>query len=87
MREFYADSCAAAANRTQSLKESRAKATGHTLALAANRRSRARQACANRVVACVRCSSLPRRVRSEGPPQFVSVQEFHQFEGLAVATP
>jgi hypothetical protein len=47
MREFYADSCAAAANRTQSLKESRAKATGHTLALAAKQAVEGRQACAN----------------------------------------
>jgi len=42
---------------------------------------------ANKVVAAARCSSLLLRIRSQDPQQFTSAYLFHQFEGLAVATP
>jgi hypothetical protein len=43
--------------------------------------------CANKVVACVRLSTLPPNIRSQDARQFTSAQHFHQFEGLAVAIP
>jgi len=43
--------------------------------------------CANKVVAGAHSGPLLRSVRSQDPQQFASTYLFHQFEGLAVATP
>jgi hypothetical protein len=43
--------------------------------------------CANRVVAGVRCSTLPLHIRSQTARQFSSAQHFNQLEGLALAIP
>jgi len=50
-------------------------------------RQRRVRICANKVVAGVRRSSLLLRIRSQDPHQFAAAYPFHQFEGLAVATP
>jgi putative endonuclease len=43
--------------------------------------------CANKIVACVRYSTLMRNIRPQDTRQFTSAQHFDQLEGLAVAIP
>ena len=43
--------------------------------------------CANKVVACVRLSTLLPNIRSQDARQFISAQQIDQLEGLAVAIP
>src|SRR5512138_3065806 len=43
--------------------------------------------CANKVVACVRCSTLLPTIRLQDTRQFTSAQQISQLEGLAVAIP
>ena len=41
--------------------------------------------CANKIVACVRCSTLLPTIRPQDTRQFASAQQINQLEGLAVA--
>jgi len=43
--------------------------------------------CANKVVACVRLSTLLPTIRLQDTRQFTSAQQINQLEGLAVAIP
>src|SRR5687767_15847649 len=43
--------------------------------------------CANKVVACLRCSTPLLTIRPQDARQFTSAQHFDQLEGLAVAIP
>ena len=43
--------------------------------------------CANKVVACVRLSTLLRNIRPQDTLQFTRARDFNQLDGLAVAIP